>query len=85
MNDSINTAVDTAIDSIVALFTTNLPLLFGVLASLIGLGLVFRMIEHFILGTSFTSWAWLDRATYKPYKGYNRFRSRKWNMEHTMN
>jgi hypothetical protein len=25
----------------------------------------------------------VDRLVYKPYKGYNRLRSRKWNMEHT--
>jgi len=25
-----------------------------------------------------------DRLTYRPYKGYNRLRSQKWNMEHTM-
>lgn len=29
-------------------------------------------------------WSWYDQLTYKPYKGYNRLRSRKWNMEHTM-
>jgi len=83
MNTAITISVDTAIDSIVALFITNLPVVFAVVGSLIGFGLVFRLVEHLILGTSFTSWAWLDRATYKPYKGYNRFRSRKWNMEHT--
>jgi len=24
----------------------------------------------------------IDRMTYKPWKGYKRYRSRKWNMEH---
>jgi len=28
--------------------------------------------------------AWWDHETYRPYKGYNRLRSQKWNMEHTM-
>jgi len=27
-------------------------------------------------------WAWYDRMTYKPWKGYNRLRSRSWNMRH---
>jgi hypothetical protein len=26
--------------------------------------------------------AWIDRKTQKPYKGYNSWRSRKWNMKH---
>jgi hypothetical protein len=85
MDETINTAIDAGIDQVVALFTTNLPLVFTVVASLIGLGLAWKLIQNFILGTSFTSWAWLDRMTYKPYKGYNRWRSRKWNMEHTAN
>jgi len=25
----------------------------------------------------------LDHKIYKPYKGYNRFRSKEWNMSHT--
>lgn len=25
----------------------------------------------------------LDHKIYKPWKGYNRFRSREWNMQHT--
>jgi len=48
MDVAINTAVDTAIDSIVALFTTNLPLIFVVVASLIGLGLVYKLVKRFI-------------------------------------
>jgi len=28
--------------------------------------------------------SWLDKAVYRPYKGYNRLRSRKWNLEHTL-
>lgn len=26
----------------------------------------------------------IDRMTYKPYRGYNRLRSEKWNLEHTL-
>jgi len=44
---------------------------------------VFRMGWHFLQGTSFIGWAWLDRQTYKPYKNYNRLRSRKWNLANT--
>jgi len=43
-----------------------------------------RVIPLAIEGKTWTRWSWLDRHTYKPYKGYNRLRSRKWNMEHTM-
>jgi len=28
-------------------------------------------------------WSWYDQKTYSPWKGYKRFRSRRWNMEHT--
>lgn len=28
-------------------------------------------------------WAWYDRMTYKPYKGYKRYRSRAWNLKNT--
>lgn len=45
---------------------------------------LFNFALHWIKGTTGTNWAWLDRHTYLPYKGYNRFRSRSWNMEHTM-
>jgi len=27
-------------------------------------------------------WSWWDQHTYSPYKGYKRWRSRKWNLEH---
>jgi hypothetical protein len=33
------------------------------------------------LGRHSTTW---DKLTYKPYKGYNRFRSRSWNIKNTM-
>ena len=46
---------------------------------------LYRFGVAIVTGTSFTGWAWLDRHTYKPYKGYNRWRSRQWNMQHTMN
>lgn len=38
--------------------------------------------SHFKLVSKFGSW--LDRKMYLPYKGYNRLRSKKWNLEHTM-
>jgi len=28
-------------------------------------------------------WSWYDQKTYSPWRGYNRLRSRKWNMDHT--
>lgn len=28
-------------------------------------------------------WSWYDQKTYSPWRGYKRYRSRPWNMEHT--
>lgn len=59
-----------------------------ILTAIIGIGLaylVFRMGWRLVQGTTWQSNAWLDRMTYKPYKGYNRFRSRSWNVQHTIN
>jgi len=58
-----------------------------ILTAVIGVAVAYYLFNFgrkLILGQTFTSWSWLDRMTYKPYKGYNRFRSRKWNLEHTM-
>jgi hypothetical protein len=55
-----------------------------ILSSVIGIAIAYYLFNfawHLIQGTTFTGWAWLDRHTYKPWKGYNRFRSKKWNME----
>jgi len=48
MDTAINTAIDTAVDGIVALFTTNLPVVFAVVGSLIGLGLAYKLVKRFI-------------------------------------
>jgi len=64
-----------------------------VLTAVIGVAIAYFLFKfawsQIITSTGTTSnlgkrWAWFDRMTYKPYKGYNRLRSRKWNMEHTM-
>jgi len=61
-----------------------------ILGSLIGLGFLL----HFTFGsmgeTGTSSrlgmhWSWYDKMTYKPYKGYKRWRSKKWNMNNTAN
>jgi hypothetical protein len=69
---------------------------FSVLAILgsfltIGLGyFIFRygfaMIWHSDGTTNWlgSHWSWYDQMTYKPYPKYNRFRSRQWNLGHTM-
>lgn len=31
------------------------------------------------LGSKWSTW---DKLTYKPWKGYNRMRSKKWNLDH---
>jgi len=57
-------------------------------AGLAALGWGCRALLKGIGGPGTTSWlgshwsAW-DRMTYRPYKGYNRLRSRAWNAEHT--
>lgn len=59
-----------------------------VLTAVIGIAIAYYLYKiawNLIRGTTFTNWAWLDRHTYKPYKGYNRFHSQKWNIKHTMN
>lgn len=79
------TDTTTLILNAITLFGEKIAIILG---AVIGIGvayLVFNSGWHLLQGTTFTSWAWLDRMTYKPYKGYNRFRSRKWNMENTMN
>jgi len=64
------------------------PKILAILAGLTGL---YWGICHLVKGmggagtTSWlgSHWAWYDRHTYKPWKGYNRLRSKKWNIEHT--
>jgi len=48
MVEAINTAISTSLTSITGLFTTNLPLIFAIVAGLIGLGLVYRLIRKYI-------------------------------------
>jgi hypothetical protein len=60
---------------------------FIILSACLGVAIAYYLFKfswHLIKGTTGTNWAWLDRHTYKPYKGYNRLRSRKWNLAHTM-
>jgi len=60
------------------------------LIALLGLGYTVRKIGHLLWHSDGTTnalgrhWSWYDRHTYKPYKGYNRLHSQKWNAEHTM-
>jgi len=60
-----------------------------ILTAVIGIGLAYLIFSFgwsLVTGKSgmFTSmFPRLDRAIYKPYKGYNRFRSREWNLTHT--
>jgi len=59
-----------------------------VLSAIVGVAIAYFLYKFsytIITGQSGIGWAWLDKMTYKPYKGYNRLRSKKWNMEHTMN
>ena len=63
--------------------------LVSILGAGIGIGvayLVFRKGWLIIQGRTWQTFSpFLDRLTYKPYKNYNRFRSRSWNVEHTAN
>jgi len=63
-----------------------------VLTALVAIGIAFyvfrwgwSVIRRMIAGETVTRWSWLDKKLYKPYKGYNRWHSRQWNVEHTMN
>jgi len=54
-----------------------------VLTATLGIAIAYYLFKfswRLIQGTTITNWAWLDRHIYKPYKGYNRFHSRKWNV-----
>lgn len=58
--------------------------LYIICSSVLGIAvayLLYKFSWKLIKGVSFTSNPWIDRMTYKPYKGYNRFHSRKWNLE----
>jgi len=64
-----------------------------VLSAVIGVAIAYYLFKfainqiwHFDGTTNWlgSKWSWYDHLTYKPYKSYNRMRSRKWNMEHTM-
>jgi len=70
--------------SIIAL---NIPKILLILTALIGLAWGIKKFVHWCVGDGTTTWlgghwAWLDHKMYKPWKGYNRLRSRKWNIEH---
>ena len=57
-----------------------------ILIAVVGIGLaylVFRNAWALLKGVSMPDVrnAWLDHVFYKPWKGYNRFRSRKWNSD----
>jgi len=58
-------------------------------AALLGLGFAAQSLSILFWHSDGTTnwlgrhWMWWDHMTYKPYAGYNRLRSRRWNMEHT--
>ena len=66
---------------------TNIPKILLIFCALIGLMWGLKKFIHWVVGDGTTTWlgshwSWLDRHTYRPWKGYNRLRSRKWNIEH---
>jgi len=71
-----------------AMVAQNIPKMLIITASLIGLFWGIKKFIHWCVGDGTTTWlgshwAWLDHKMYRPWKGYNRLRSRKWNLEHT--
>jgi len=66
----------------------NIPKMVIIIAALIGLYWGICKFIKWCVGDGTTTWlgshwAWLDHKMYRPWKGYNRLRSRKWNIEHT--
>jgi hypothetical protein len=54
-----------------------------VLSATLGIAIAYYLFKfswRLIQGTTVTNWAWLDRHTYKPWKGYNRLMSKNWNL-----
>lgn len=64
-----------------------------ILSAVIGLSVAFLIVRWGFFGSAGAGttsrfshlFPWIDHLTYKPYKGYNRLHSRKWNMTHTFN
>jgi len=83
--DSI--AVKNLILSAIGDFSLALLIIVGT-CLVIGIGvLIFRNGWQLIQGTTMPDvarmgWNNVDKFFYKPWKGYKRYRSRKWNMEH---
>lgn len=72
---TIVTGIVTDIGSILA---TNLPIIVGLFGLLIGLAVAYG----YLTDNSFRMFGIYMHDV--PYEGYNRFRSRNWNMQHTM-
>jgi len=65
----------------------NIPKILIILSALIGLFWGIKKFIHWCVGDGTTTWlgshwSWLDKKMYKPWKGYNRLHSRKWNINH---
>jgi len=70
-----------------SMISQNLPKILLIFAALVGLYWGICKFIHWAVGDGTTTWlgshwSWYDRHTYRPWKGYNRLRSRKWNIEH---
>lgn len=66
--------------SLLLILLAIMGIIVGVLIVKVGLNLVW----HADGTTNWlgSHWSWYDQMTYSPYKGYKRWRSRKWNLEH---
>lgn len=65
----------------------NIPKILAIMMALIGLYFGICKFVQWVVGDGTTSWlgshwAWYDRHTYRPWKGYNRLHSKRWNIEH---
>lgn len=87
---TISSIVIVAVQDIGEVLVLGLPAVLLVMASTIGLGMLIAFIAHEFAGSEGPGTtsvfgghhSWYDRVTYKPWKGYNRLRSKKWNLEH---
>jgi len=77
-NDTTTIIVDT--------ITTYGAVAFGIIVTFVGVSLGYLVFKfgwkRLFTDQSLEIFGYYPRKT--PYKGYNRFRSKKWNFEHTM-
>lgn len=82
MENAANIAIASSTDIVVSVFTTNISSIFIIFGASVGFYVILRVLVGLLSGdNSYQIHGFYLKNT--PYAGYNRFRSRKWNMKHT--